>query len=39
MLNTGLAGYIYSFSADYRAILNDKILGIHNYLMKKNNIG
>ena len=38
MLNTGLAGYIYDFSVDYRAISNDKILDIHKYLMKKNNI-
>ena len=35
MLNTRLAGYIYDFSVDYRAISNDKILDIHNYLMKK----
>ena len=38
MLNTGLGGYIYDFSVDYRAISNDKILDIHKYLMKKNNI-
>ena len=38
MLNTGLAGYIYDFSVHYRAISNDKILEIHKYLMKKNNI-
>ena len=35
---TGLTGYVYDFSADYWAIANDKILDIHNYLMKKNNI-
>ena len=35
---TGLEGYIYDFSVDYWAIANDKILDIHNYLMKKNNI-
>ena len=34
---TGLTGYIYDFSVDYWAIVNDKILDIHNYLMKKNN--
>ena len=38
MLNTGLAGYIYDFSVDYRAISNDKILYIHKYLMKNNNM-
>ena len=38
MLNTGLAGYIYDFSVDYRAISNDKILDIHKYLMKYSNI-
>ena len=38
MLNTGLARYIYDFSVDYRAISNDKILDIHMYLTKKNNI-
>ena len=36
MLNTGLAGYIYDFSLDYQVISNDKVLDIHNYLMKKN---
>ena len=35
---TGLAGYIYDFNVDYWAIANDKILYIHKYLMKKNNI-
>ena len=34
----GLTGYVYDFSADYWAIANDKLLDIHNYLMKKNNI-
>ena len=38
MLNTGLVGYIYDFSVDYRAISNDEILDIHKYLMKKSNI-
>ena len=36
--NTGLYGYIYDFSVNYEAIANDKILDIHKYLMKKNNI-
>ena len=35
---TGLTGYVYDFGVDYWAISNDKILDIHNYLMKKNNI-
>ena len=35
ILKTGLNGYIYDFSVDYWAIANDKILHIHNYLMKK----
>ena len=35
---TRLTGYVYDFSVDYCAIANDKILDIHNYLMKKNNI-
>ena len=38
MEKTGLTGYIYDFSVDYWAIANDKILDIHKYLMKKNNI-
>ena len=33
--DTGLYGNIYDFSVDYSAITNDKILDIHNYLMKK----
>ena len=36
--NTGLFGYIYGFSVDYKAIPNDKIHDIHRYLMEKNNI-
>ena len=35
---TGLNGYVYDFSVDYNAIANDKILDIHKYLMKKNDI-
>ena len=37
-LKTELKGYIYDFSIDYCVIANDKILDIHKYLMKKNNI-
>ena len=33
-----LYGNVYDFSVDYSSITNDKILGIHMYLMKKNNI-
>ena len=32
---TGLCGYVYDFSADYRAISNYRIQDIHRYLMKK----
>ena len=35
---TGLHGYVYDFSVDYRAISNDKVQDIHYYLMEKNNI-
>ena len=38
MLKTGLGGYIYHFSVDYRAISNYKIQRIYNYLMKKKTI-
>ena len=38
MKKTGLNGYVYDFSVDYNAIANDKILDVHKYLMKKNNI-
>ena len=31
-------GNLYDFSLDYSAITTDKILDIHKYLMKKNNI-
>ena len=37
-VKTGLGRYIYDFSVDYWAIAVDKILDIHKYLMKKNNI-
>ena len=36
--DTSLYGNVYDFSVDYSAITNDKIVDIHNYLMKKNNI-
>ena len=32
---TGLHGYVYDFSVDYKAIENDKIHDIHRYLVKK----
>ena len=38
MKKTGLNGYVYDFSVGYDAITVDDILGIHNYLMKKNDI-
>ena len=38
MKKTGLNEYVYDFSADSDAIAVDDILGIHNYLMKKNDI-
>ena len=38
MIKTGLYGYIYDFSVDYRDIEVDDILDIHKYLMEKNNI-
>ena len=38
MKNTGLYGYVYDFSVDYRAIAVEKILDIHKSLMEKNNI-
>ena len=34
----GLYGKVYDFSVEYSAATNDEILGIHKYLMKKNNI-
>ena len=36
--DTALCGSIYNFSVDYSTITNEKILDIHSYLMKKNNI-
>ena len=38
MKKTGLNANVYDFSVDYNAIANDKILDIHKYLMKSNNI-
>ena len=38
MKKTGFSGYVYDFSIDYDATAVDDILGIHKYLIKKNNI-
>ena len=38
MKRAGFNGYAYDFSVDYDAIAVDDILGIHKYLMKKNNM-
>ena len=38
MKKTGFNGHIDDFSVDYASIDVDDILGIHKYLMKKNNI-
>ena len=38
ILRTGLNGYFYDFTVDYKAIAVDDILDIHKYLMRKNNI-
>ena len=38
MKDTGLNGYVYSFSVDYDATSVDDIKDVHKYLMKKNNI-
>ena len=38
MKKTGLNGYVYDFSVDDDATSVDDILGIHKYLMEKNNI-
>ena len=38
MKDTGLNGYVYDFSVDYKATDVDDIKDIHKYLMKKNNI-
>ena len=38
MKKAGFNGYVYDFSADYYATDVDDIVGIHKYLMKKNNI-
>ena len=35
---TGLNGYVYDFSIDYNAIAVHDILGIQNYLIRKNDI-
>ena len=38
MKKTGFNGYIYDFSAVYKAIATYDILDIHKYLMKKKKI-
>ena len=38
MKKIGLNGYVYDFSVDYRIVVVDDILHIHNNLMKKNDI-
>ena len=38
MRKTGLNGYLYDFSVDFDAIVNDKILYVHKYLKEKNGI-
>ena len=35
---TGLNGYVFYFNIDYNDTAVDKILEIHNYLMKKNDV-
>ena len=35
---TGFNGYVYDFSVDYDAITVNDVLGISNYLMKRNDI-
>ena len=37
MKKTGLNGYVYDSCVDYNVIAVDIILGIHKYLMEKNN--
>ena len=38
MKKTGLNEYVYDISVDCDAFAADDILGIHNHLMKKNNM-
>ena len=38
MKRTRLNGYVFDFSVDYNAIAVDDIVGIRNYLMKRNNL-
>ena len=38
MKKTGLSGYVYDFTVDYDAVAVYDILGIHKYLMEKDNI-
>ena len=37
MLLTGLKGYVYDLSVDYRALAADKTLDIHKNLLEENN--
>ena len=38
MKQTGLYGYVYDFSIDYKPIAVDDMLDIHKYLMEKNDM-
>ena len=38
MKKTGLNGYVYDFSVDYKAVDVHHIKNIHKYFMKKNNM-
>ena len=38
MKKTGLNGYVYNFSVDYKTVDVGGIKSIHKYLMKKNNM-
>ena len=38
MKKTGLNGYVYKFSVDYKIIDTSNIINIHQYLMKKHDI-
>ena len=38
MKETGLNGYVYDISVDYRAFDNSNVINIHKFLMKKHGI-
>ena len=38
MEKTGLNGYVYDFSVDYRAVDTSNIVDIHKYLIKKHGV-